>query len=269
MKTSHGAVAQAPAMTSGASAALARSGFSRRDFLKRSGALIVSFSALGFALDSSSALAQIFQGVSPGAPAPDQLDSWIAIGADGSVTGFTGKCELGQGIVTAQMQLVAEELCVPFERVKLTVCDTDSTPDEGYTSGSQSHPTNFNHENLAQACACRSAAPLVQALASDRLGVPADQLMAADGAVSSKSDPAKKIGYGDLVGGKKFNLTLDKNAKRKPASEWIVLGTPGAPSRYACNGHRAVRIRAQRACSGNAARPGGSSAGCGRHSYER
>ena len=199
-----------------------RSGFSRRDFLKQSGALIVSFSVLGAAAET--AFAQFGAGGTQGSPAPNQLDSWIAINADGSVTGYTGKSELGQGIVTAQHQLVAEELCVPFDRVKLIVCDTDYTPDEGYTSGSQSHPTNFNHENLAQACA--TARETLVKLASDRLGVPADQLVAADGAVSSKSDPSKKVGYGDLVGGKKFNLTVDKNAKRKPASEWTILGTP-------------------------------------------
>ena len=200
----------------------ARSGFSRRDFLKQSGALIVSFSILGAAAET--AFAQFGAGGTSGSPNPNQLDSWIAINADGSVTGYTGKSELGQGIVTAQQQLVAEELCVPFDRVKLIVCDTDYTPDEGYTSGSQSHPTNFNHENLAQACA--TAREALVKLASDRLGVPPDQLVAADGAVSSKSDPSKKVGYADLVGNKKFNLTVDKNAKRKPASEWTILGTP-------------------------------------------
>jgi nicotinate dehydrogenase subunit B len=198
------------------------SGFSRRDFLKQSGALIVSFSVLGAA--AKPVLAQFTTGGTPGSPAPDQLDSWIAINSDGTITGYTGKSELGQGIVTAQTQLVAEELCVPFDRVKMIVCDTDYTPDQGYTSGSQSHPTNFNHENLAQACA--TAREALVKLASDRLGVPADQLIAADGAVSAKNDPSKKVGYADLIGNKKFNLTVDKNAKRKPASEWTVLGTP-------------------------------------------
>ena len=254
-------------MTPDARAALTRSGFSRRDFLKQSGALIVSFSALGVAIDTRSAFAQVFQGVSPGAPAPNQLDSWIAIATDGSVTGYTGKSELGQGIVTAQTQLVAEELCVPFERVKLIFCDTDFTPDQGYTSGSQSHPTNFNHENLAQACA--TAREALVKLASDRLGVPADQLVAANGAVSSKSDPSKKIGYGDLIGGKKFNLTLDKNAKRKPASEWTVLGTPVHRPDLPALVTAHFELRAQRARSGNAAWAGGSSAGSGRHRCER
>ncbi len=211
-------------MTRDASAALKRSGFSRRAFLKQSGALIVGFSVFGVGLELETAHAQVVQGVSPGAPSPTQLDSWIAIAANGSVTAYTGKEELGQGIVTAQTQLVAEELCVPFERVNLIYCDTGFTPDQGYTSGSQSHPANFNHSNLAQACA--TAREALVRLASDRLGVPAEQLAAADGVISAKNDTSKKIGYGDLLGGKKFNLALDKNAKRKPAGEWTVLGTP-------------------------------------------
>ena len=164
-----------------------------------------------------------FEGGEVGPP-HDQLDSWIAIGADGSVTAYTGKEELGQGISTAQIQLVAEELCVPFERVKLIYCDTSMTPDQGVTSGSQSHPTNFNHANLAQAGATARQA-LLQ-LASKRLNVPVEQLAAADGAVSVKGDATKKASYGELIGGKKFSIKLDGKAPRKPASEWTVLGKP-------------------------------------------
>ena len=80
-----------------------------------------------------------------------QLDAWIAIAADGNVTAYTGKCELGHGLYTAQMQLIAEELAVPFNRVMLIQCDTALTPDQGTTSGAQSHPTNFNQGNLALA----------------------------------------------------------------------------------------------------------------------
>ena len=67
---------------------------------------------------------------------PAQLDSWIAIAANGGVTAFTGKCEFGQGILTAQTQLVAEELDVPVGRVTLIQCDTAVCPDQGTTSGS-------------------------------------------------------------------------------------------------------------------------------------
>jgi nicotinate dehydrogenase subunit B len=198
--------------------ALKRAGFSRRDFLKTSGALIVSFSA-----GSWRAQAQ-FGGPVPGSPPINQLDSWIAIAADGSITAYSGKEELGQGISTAQQQLVAEELSVPFNRVKLIYCDTGMTPDQAYTAGSQSHPANFNHGNLGQAGA--TAREALFRLASERLGVPADQLSASDGVIGVKSNPAKKVTYGELVGGKKFNLTLDRNAKRKHPSEWTVLGKP-------------------------------------------
>jgi CO/xanthine dehydrogenase Mo-binding subunit len=191
----------------------------RRDFLKGSGALIVSFS-----LGSEQPVRAQFGGPVPGAPAMNQLDSWIAIAGDGSVTAYSGKEELGQGISTAQAQLIAEELCVPFQRVKLIYCDTALTPDQAYTAGSQSHPANFNHSNLGLAGA--TAREALVRLASQRLGVRTDQLIVKEGVISSKSDAAKKVSYGDLVGGKRFNLTLDPNAKRKPASEWTILGKP-------------------------------------------
>ena len=111
-----------------------------------------------------------------------RLDSWIAIAADGRVIAYTGKCELGQGLYTAQTQLVAEELSVPLSRVTLIPCDTALTPDQGTTSGAQSHPTNFRNANLALAGATAREA-LVQ-LAATRLGVPVDQLTVSDGVVS-------------------------------------------------------------------------------------
>ncbi|HEY7336314.1 MAG TPA: molybdopterin cofactor-binding domain-containing protein, partial [Bryobacteraceae bacterium] len=191
---------------------------SRRDFFKSSGALIVGFSIGGL----HEALAQ--GGPTPGAPVMSRLDSWIAVAADGSVTAYSGKEELGQGISVAQAQLVAEELCVSFDRVKLIYCDTALTPDQAYTSGSQSHPANFNHANLAQAAA--TAREALMKLASERLSVPVMQLIVKDGAIASKNDSSRRIGYGELVGGRRFNLPLDPNAKRKTPDEWTVLGTP-------------------------------------------
>ena len=194
----------------------------RRDFLKTSGALVVGFGVTGTSVEHL-AKAQ-FGGPVGGSPPLNQLDSWIAIAADGNVTAYSGKEELGQGISVAQAQLVAEELCVPFNRVKLIYCDTALTPDQAYTSGSQSHPANFNHSNLAQAGATAREALL--RMGSDRLNVPADQLVAKDGFVQVRSDPSKKVAYGDLVAGKQFHLPLDPNAKRKDPREWTVLGKP-------------------------------------------
>src|SRR5437867_9260326 len=186
---------------------------SRRTFLKTSGALVVTFS-----LAPESVLSQRLDGASS-----NQVDGWLSINADGSVTAFTGKCELGHGLYTAQTQLVAEELSIPFNRVKLIQCDTEITPDQGTTSGAQSHPTNFNQGSLALACA--TARETLTRLAATRLGVPADQLAIKDGVISAKPDASKKVSYGELIGGKKFNLTLDARAKRKPASDWKYLGT--------------------------------------------
>jgi CO/xanthine dehydrogenase Mo-binding subunit len=189
----------------------------RRACLERSGALIVAFSATSLG-DLGDALAQGFNGAGSG-----DLDAWIAVGADGTVTAYTGKCEFGQGLYTAQLQLVAEELSVPIDRVRLIQCDTSMTPDQGTTSGQQSHPANFNTSNLALAAA--TARQALVRMASDRLGAPASDLVARDGRVSVRSAPSRSAGYGDLVGGRRFDLPLDAKATRRHPREWTVLGT--------------------------------------------
>ncbi len=208
-------------LTPDALAALRRAGLSRRHFLKGTGALVVTFS-MGM-LGTAQAQGILDGGVA-GSPPANQVDSWIAIAADGSVTAYSGKAEIGQGMSVVQMQLVAEELCVPFDRVNLIYCDTALTPDQGVTSGSQSHPANFNRSNLAQAGATARQA-LLQ-MASKRLEAPVEELTATDGVIRVKSNPSKKVTYGQLVEGKKFAINLDGNAKRKPPIEWTVLGKP-------------------------------------------
>jgi nicotinate dehydrogenase subunit B len=196
--------------------------WSRREFLKASGALVVTFGATGVAGDLLSAQGQFDTRASHVDPA--QLDSWIAVNADGSVTAFTGKCELGQGMLTAQTQLVAEELGVPVNRVRLTMCDTDVCPDQGTTSGSQSTPTNFNERNLALAAA--TAREALVRMAATRLAVPASALVVDDGAVAVRADRAKRVTYGDLVAGRRFSIPLDERAARRTPASWTVLGQP-------------------------------------------
>ena len=205
-------------MTPDALDALARSGFSRRDFLKSSGALVVAFAAADEAWAAQGQFDTRASHIDP-----KQLDSWIAIAADGRATAYTGKCELGQGIQTAQIQLVAEELSLPADRVTLVQCDTQVCPDQGTTSGSQSTPTNFNERNLAQAAA--TARETLVRLAATRLGVPAGELAVAGGTISARSDRNKSVTYGELVAGRKLNTLVDANAKRKAPREWTVLGT--------------------------------------------
>ena len=189
-----------------------RADVSRRTMLKAGGALVVSF-----ALDPTDVFGQAVATL-VGNP-PKDVDGWLSIAADGAVTAYTGKCEMGQGLYTAQTQLVAEELCVAVDRVNLIQCITGTTPDQGVTSGAQSHPQNFNQSNLAQAAATAREA-LLQ-MASKRWGVAVERLSAGNGVVRHSE---RTITYGELIGGRRFNLSLNPAAKRKVPREWTILG---------------------------------------------
>ncbi|MBI3471414.1 MAG: molybdopterin-dependent oxidoreductase, partial [Candidatus Solibacter usitatus] len=202
-------------MTTDALAALEKAGFSRRGFLKGAGALIVGFRMTGGAV-------KLAAQATPGVPL-DRVDSWVAIAQDESVTGYSGKCEFGQGFETVQYQLIAEELSVPLDRVKLIYCDTSVTPDQGVTSGSQSHMAEFGPSGLRQALA--TAREALFRMAADQLKVPVDQLTVQDGIVSVKSDPSRQMSYGQLVGGNKFNLALNSRAVPKDPAQYTILGT--------------------------------------------
>lgn len=180
------------------------------------GALVVSFAGLIHPARAQSAFGANASHIDAG-----KLDSWLRVGANGAIVAYTGKCDLGQGMFTAQTQLVAEELCVPVSRVALVQCDTAICPDQGTTSGSQSTPVNFNSQNLALAAATARQALL--AIAAQTLGEPASDLAIADGVISGKNG---NVSYAQLIGAKHFNLTLDHNAKRKPRAEWTILGKP-------------------------------------------
>lgn len=197
--------------------AMEREGFSRRNFLK--GALIVGFSMSGqvrklAAQDSPS---------TPRSTANDQVDSWIVVGEDGTVTGYAGKCDFGQGFRTVQRQLIAEELSVSLDRVRLIICDTALTPDQGVSSGSQGHPTQFGPNALRQALA--TAREALFQLASVKLNAPVGDLTVDSGVISVKSDPTRRVSYGELIAGRQFNLTLNSRAVVKSPSQYTVLGT--------------------------------------------
>ena len=192
----------------------------RRDFLRTSGLLIVSLGARSMVGPLGARQGPFDTHPSP--VDPSKLDSWLAIASDGTVSAYTGKCDLGQGMLTVQTQLVAEELCVPLDRVRLIQCDTSITPDQGTTSGSQSTPTNFNARNLAQAAA--TAREALIAMAGEKLGLSADGLTAENGIVRAANGHA--ISYAELIGGKHFELAVNPRASRRVANEWKVLGKP-------------------------------------------
>ena len=209
-----------PTMTADALAALERAGFSRRDFLKGTGALVVTFS-MSCQTESAPAAKGLLGGT--GDPPTDQVDSWIAIAADETVTAYSGKCEFGQGFRTVQYQLVADELYVPLDRITLIICITGQTPDQGTTSGSQSHPTEFGRSGLRQALA--TAREALFQMASKKFGVPAEQLAVEDGVIFVRDDPAQRVSYGTLIGGQQFNIPMNPNAVPKNPADYTVLGT--------------------------------------------
>jgi len=192
-----------------------RHALSRREFLAASGALII-----GFSLASSSLRAQN----SPGPKLPGSLDrnpmldSWIRIDADGSISVFTGKAELGQGVKTALIQIAAEQLYVPPQRIRLITADTRQTPDEGYTAGSNS----MKDSGTAIMNAAAQVREILIARASERLGVAADRLKAQDGAVVT--DDGRRLGFGELVGDSLTRVRADGQSKLKDPVTYSVVG---------------------------------------------
>ena len=153
-----------------------------------------------------------------------QVDSWISIGADESITAYSGKIEFGQGFSTVQTQLIAEELSVPLDRIEVIFGDTGFTPDQGVTSGSQSTVSEFSPGGLRQAV--DTARDALFQLASQQLDVPTSQLTVQDGVFFVKGgDPSNQVSYGQLLQGKRFNLTLNSRTVPKDPSQYTVLGT--------------------------------------------
>src|SRR5260370_12337358 len=101
------------------------------------------------------------------------LDAWIRVGADGTITVFTGKVEFGQGVKTALVQLAAEELLVGPARIQLVTADTSRTPNEGYTAGSNS----MKDSGTAIMNAAAQVREMLVGMAASRFGVAVDSLV--------------------------------------------------------------------------------------------
>src|SRR6266566_5053864 len=183
--------------------------FDRRKFAIGLGAIVVAFS-----LDPRHARGQERL---PGSLENNRrLDGWIRINADGSATIFTGKVELGQGILTALAQIAAEELDLPLSRVKMISGDTGQTPNEGQTAGSQS----IENSGTALRMAGAEVRAILIDLAAQRLGVPADQLTVAEGTIVAPD--GRKVGYGDL--NPELNREASAKAAPKPAAAHKIVG---------------------------------------------
>jgi nicotinate dehydrogenase subunit B len=193
---------------------------SRRSFLAAGGVLIV-----GLGLDGvGRARAQTVPGADRflGKPlAPDAVDSFLAVHADGSVTIFVGKVDIGTGGRIAMRQLVGEELDIPLERIAMIEGDTALTPNQGATAGS--YGIARGGTQLRQAAATARQALLAQA--AQRLGRPAGDLEIADGVVRTR-DGSASVGYGELIGDRTFNLKVDSKAPLKSPERFRFIGKP-------------------------------------------
>jgi CO/xanthine dehydrogenase Mo-binding subunit len=194
-----------------------RSQIARRDLLKGAGVLIVTFS-LPAALSAAETA-----GPWPKTIPEDRIDSWLAVGADGGVTCFTGRVDLGTGIRTALAQIVADELDVDFDRVTMVMGDTARTPDQGTTSASYT----IQKEAIPIRHAAADARQTLLKLASDRLGVPISDLRPASGIITS-GRAGKSISYGELIGDKRFEARVSSRARTKKPSEYKLVGKPVA-----------------------------------------
>jgi CO/xanthine dehydrogenase Mo-binding subunit len=190
----------------------------RRRVLAGGGALIVSFSVTGASAQDQAAPA-------PPAPSPPgslktspYLDSWIRIDADGSITVFTGKAELGQGFKTTFQQIAAEELDVSFVALKVVTADTKLTPNEGYSSGSNS----TKDSGTAIQNAASQARALLVAEAAKRLDVAADALHTENGSVIAQD--GRRLSYGELVAGDMLHVQAEPTSKLKDPATFKVIG---------------------------------------------
>jgi nicotinate dehydrogenase subunit B len=181
---------------------------SRRGVLKMAaGALVVRF-ALGQSAGDSKSLD------------PSEVDSFLAIHADGSVTIATSKVDVGTGLATAFRQTAAEELGIPVERFTVIEGDTALTPDHGGTGGSSGIPRGAADIRRAAA----TAREALLELAAKQLNVPASALTIEDGDVVRSG--GQKITVASLIGGKRLGLKIDRKAPLKNPSTYTVVGKP-------------------------------------------
>jgi CO/xanthine dehydrogenase Mo-binding subunit len=191
---------------------------SRRSFLAAGGVLIVGLGldGVGRAPAQTVAGADRFLGKSL---APDAVDSFLAVHADGSVTLFVGKVDIGTGGRIAMRQIVGEELDVPLERIAMIEGDTALTPNQGATAGS--YGIARGGTQLRQAAATARQALLAQA--AQRLGRPVGDLQIVDGVVRAK-DGSVAVTYGELIGDRAFNLKVDGGAPLKAPQSFRFIG---------------------------------------------
>jgi isoquinoline 1-oxidoreductase len=192
------------------------SGMTRRSFLRRFGAGVTIAVALGDFIFPEELLA------TPLVEMPEDLNAYLRVGEDGRVTCFTGKIEMGQGVNTSLAQMIAEELDVALDKIDMVMGDTDLCP---YDRGTWGSLTTRVFGPALRNAAAEARAVLIE-MASETLGVSADQLSVTEGVVHAKSNRDKKMSYAELTRGNKIVRSLRGKAKLKDPSEFKIIGKP-------------------------------------------
>ncbi|MDI6753242.1 MAG: molybdopterin-dependent oxidoreductase [Thermodesulfobacteriota bacterium] len=183
-------------------------GIDRRQFLKALGGGIIIFFSKSDLVDAQTT--------------PSDFNAFLRIGEDGRVSCYTGKVEMGQGIITSLAQILAEELDVPFHSIEMIMGDTSLCPWDMGTFGSRSIKI---FGPLLREAAAEARAILIQ-LAAERLGLPLDRMELTSGVIRDKKNPQNQISYALLAQGKKITRRLEKKPPLKPASTFTVSGKP-------------------------------------------
>jgi nicotinate dehydrogenase subunit B len=193
---------------------------SRRAILK-AGALTIAFTMTA----RSGALAQ--SAPQSGAAnagrtlASDAVDAYFVMNADGSVTLYCGKVDLGQGLRIAIPQMAAEELGIGIDKISFVEGDTAATPDQGPTAGS----TGIQRGGVQVRQAAATARKALIEMAAERFNLPAAELTTADGMVRPKIGGAG-VNFAELLAGKSFDLKLDPKAPLKDPKDYTIVGKP-------------------------------------------
>ncbi|HAM08912.1 MAG: hypothetical protein A2X05_08415 [Bacteroidetes bacterium GWE2_41_25] len=153
---------------------------------------------------------------------PSDFNAFLQITEDGTVNCYTGKMEMGQGAITSLAQIMADEIEVPFEKVKMVMGDTDLCPWDGGTNGSRSIRSFSPNMRVAAA----EALTILMQLASDSLHVPVSQLEAKNGIISDTKNFKNKVSYGELAKGKRIEKHIDRKPELKDYRKFRYTGKP-------------------------------------------
>jgi len=205
----------------------------RRSFLKSAGMLAVTFG-----VDAGGLLTEVDGQTSNAVTYPDpdfrQLDSWIVIHENNTATFYVGKTDCGQGTGTGFRQLMSDELDIAYDQTTCIMGSTDNTVDQGGSGGS----TAMERDSWPMRRAAAEARRVLLDMGSAHLGIPVGQLAVSNAVITVKGDASKRVTYGELIAGKKFNVTLTGAnlnvvtgvAKTKPVQE--LKHTGQSPPRY-------------------------------------